>query len=154
MDNDARDDATNRPVSFNNEATQDATVFDTAPPSPTAGASAASGGGLYCNRMTAMRISNKRRISTERKMIARIFMRKKDCRMTSNFSTKNSTMTRRRILMNTFISTNRSTRAKNNSNSGTKKTKMMTIITKDMKMRRKSGTRYLTGISLRNLYCP
>ena len=79
-------------------------------------------------------------------------MREKTYRMSSNLSTKNSTIPRRRILMNTCISTKRRTRAKKNPNSGTKKTKMTKMIMENMNTRRKGGTRSLTVSLLRNLY--
>ena len=67
INDDTRDDATDRPVSLNNEATPDAAVLSRAAPAHTAGATsgagvgAASGVGNYCNRRRTMRISNKRR---------------------------------------------------------------------------------------------
>ena len=79
-------------------------------------------------------------------------MENKSYRMNSNLSTNNDTMPRRRILMNTCISIKRRTWAKKNANLGTKKTMMMTKITKNMKTMRKSGTISLTGSSLRTLY--
>ena len=109
------------------------------------------GGGIHWNRTTTMRISKKRRISTERGKITRIFMREKYYRMNSNLSTKNSTMPRRKILMNTCISMKRITWSENNANSGTKNKKMATMTTNKM---RKSGTRSLTGSLLWTLYCP
>ena len=72
--------------------------------------------------------------------------------MNSDLPTKNSTMPRSRILMNTCISTKRRNWSKKNSKSGTKKTMMKRIITNKMKTRRKSGTRYLTGILLWTLH--
>ena len=54
--------------------------------------------------------------------------------------------------MNTCISIKRRTWAKENANLGTKKTMIMTKITKNMKTMRKSGTIYLTGSSLRTMY--
>ena len=45
MDDNARNDATGRPISLNNESTPDTVVFSGAAPNPTSGA--ASGGGLY-----------------------------------------------------------------------------------------------------------
>ena len=92
--------------------------------------------------------------NTERETVMRIFMRYKYYRMKSNLSNNNSTMPRRRILMNTCISTKRRNRSKNNVNSGMKNITMTTMITDNMKTRRKSGTRYITGSLLRNLYCP
>ena len=71
MNDDNRDDTTNRPVSLNNEATPDATVFVGAAPAPTSGA--ASGWDIYCDRKNMMRILKKRKISTERE--TRIFER-------------------------------------------------------------------------------
>ena len=98
-----------------------------------------------------MRISKKRMISTEREKITRIFMMEKYYRVNLNFSTKNSNMPRRRILMNAFISTKRRNREKKNVNSGTNKTIITTMITKKMKTRRNSGARSLTGSFLRTL---
>ena len=49
-----------------------------------------------------MSISKNMSISTERETIAHIFMRKKYYIRNSNLSTKNSTMSRRRILMKTL----------------------------------------------------
>ena len=46
MNNDACDDATNRPVSLNNEATPDAAIFAGAAPAPTSGAAAGTGAAL------------------------------------------------------------------------------------------------------------
>ena len=91
-----------------------------------------------------MRVSKKRRISTEIDTITRIFIREKYYRMNSKFSMNNINMTRRIILMNTCISTKRRNRVKKNENLGTKKTMMTTMITNKMKRRRKSGTIYLT----------
>ena len=42
MNDDTRDNATDRPVFLNNESTRDAAVFDGAAPTPTAGTGAAS----------------------------------------------------------------------------------------------------------------
>ena len=56
--------------------------------------------------------------------------------------------------MNTCISMKRKTHEKNNVNLGRKKKTMRKMITKKMKTRRNSGTRYLTGTSTRTLYCP
>ena len=156
MNDNACNDATNRPVSLNNEATPDASVFAGAATALTSGAGSGAtsggGGGIYCNRKTMMRISNKRRISTERETIARIFMREKPYRMNLDLYRKKITMLRRRIVMNTCISTKRRTRAKKNVNLGMKKTIMTTMIKNNMKMRRNSGTRSLTVSLLRNLY--
>ena len=74
MDNNARDKATNRHVSFNNEATSDAVVSpEPLPPPlpalPLALDPAPLQGGLYCNWTMMMRIPKKRKISTEREMI-------------------------------------------------------------------------------------
>ena len=73
MNYNARNGATNWPVSLKNEATPDAVVFSGAATSPTDGAvagfipAAALGrGGLYCNRTTTMKILKRRRISIER----------------------------------------------------------------------------------------
>ena len=66
MNGNSCDDATDRPVSLKNEATPDVAVFS--------GAAFGGGGGLYCNRKTTMRISNNRRILTDRETITRIFM--------------------------------------------------------------------------------
>ena len=52
-----------------------------------------------------MRILKKRRISTEIETIMLIFFRDKAYTMILNLSTNKSTMPRRKILMNTFIST-------------------------------------------------
>ena len=101
-----------------------------------------------------MRNSKKRRISTERAKIMRITMREKYYRMNANWYTNKNTMPRKMILMNTCISKKRRTHMKKNENLGTKKMTMATIITKNTKTRRKSGTRFLKGISLRTLYCP
>ena len=75
-------------------------------------------------------------------------------KMNSNLSTKNSTMPRRRILKNACISKKRGTQAKKNSDSGTKKTMMTPMIKNNTKTRRKSGTIFLTGSSIRTLYFP
>ena len=95
-----------------------------------------------------MRILKKRRISTERETITHIFMREKAYGVNWDLSTENSTMPRMRILMNTRISKKRRTWAKNNVNSSMKKMTITTMIIKKMNMRRKSGTRSLTGSSL------
>ena len=63
-------------------------------------------------------------------------------------------MLRRRILMNTCISTKRRAQAKKKANSGMNKTMMTTMIMKKMKTNRRSGTKYLTGSSIQNLYLP
>ena len=68
-----------------------------------------------------MMILKKKKISIERDTITHIFMREKYYRINLNLSTKNSSMPRRRILMNACISTNRRTQVKKNENSGTKK---------------------------------
>ena len=109
------------------------------------------GGGLYCNWTMTMRISKKRRISTERETITRIFIEEKAYMINLNLSIKNSTMARRSILMNTCISTKKRTRAKKNVKSGTKKTRTRTMITKKMNTRSKTGVRYLTGSFIRTL---
>ena len=89
-----------------------------------------------------------RSISTEIETIVRIFLRKKSYSIKSNLSTKNSTMLRRRILMNTCISTKRRTWANKNEISSTKKMTMMKMIAKKINMKRKMkiGIRNLTGI--------
>ena len=88
MNNNGCDDATDRPISLNNESTPDNAIFACATPDSTSGAAtgistgaAAGGGGLYWNLMTTMRISKKMRISTKRETIASIFMREKAYRM-------------------------------------------------------------------------
>ena len=86
-----------------------------------------------------MNILKKRRILIYIETIACIFIGEKSYRINSNLHMKNSTMPRRKILMNTFISTRWRTRAKNNANLGTKKITMPMMITKKMNMRRKSG---------------
>ena len=77
-----------------------------------------------------MRIFKKRRISTERETIKRIFMRDKVYRMNSNLYTKKSNMPRMGILMNICISTKRMIRTKKNDNEGMKNTTMTKMITK------------------------
>ena len=144
MNYDAHDDAIDRPVSPKNEATPYAAV---------SGAALRGREDIYCNRKKTMHIWKKRRLSTEIEAIMRIFMRDKYYRMNLKLSTKNITMPRRSIFMNTCISTKRMTRANNDSNSVTKKTMVKMMITKKMKMRRNSGTRYLTVSSLQTLYC-
>ena len=109
---------------------------------------------LHCNQTKTIMISNKRIISTDRETIPCIFMRDKYYRMKSKLSMNNSTMLRRRILMNTCISTKRGDRVKKNATSSIKKTTTMTMITKKMKTRSESGIRSLTGIFLRTLYYP
>ena len=56
--------------------------------------------------------------------------------------------------MNTCTPTERRMRENNNAKSGTKKKTMKTMTTKNTKTRRKSGTRYLIGTSLKTLHCP
>ena len=56
--------------------------------------------------------------------------------------------------MNTGILTKKKIWEKKNTNSGMKKMTMSTMIPQNMKTRRESGTRHLTGISLWTLYCP
>ena len=109
------------------DPTPDAAVFAGATPEPTAGASASAawGGGIYCNwKILMMRISKRSRISTERETITHVFMREKYYRMNSKLSTKNSTMPRRRIFMNACISKKRRTLTKNNEKLGTKTIKI------------------------------
>ena len=91
MNGNARDDATGRPISLNNEATPDAAVFDGTSLVTTAGATAGDdagaargGGGLYCNRMETIRVSKKRTIIIYIERMTRIVMRKEFYRMNSN----------------------------------------------------------------------
>ena len=74
--------------------------------------------------------------------------------MNFNLSTKNSTMLRKRIFTNKRILKKRRNWSKKNSELGKNSTTMTMMIMKNMKMRRNSGTIYLTGSSLQILCCP
>ena len=87
-------------------------------------------------------------------MITHIFIGEKSYSMNSNLSAKNSTIRRRRILMNTCISKERRTRSKKNAKSSMNKKMITTMITNKIKTKRKSGMRFMTVNFLWILYYP